>query len=72
MVFDSFFSSETMGKDPNITGTIGGSPIVGLDHGASTGDRVYKTADGNYWRELRGGVPNTLPTGARIETIKGQ
>jgi len=62
-----------MGENPYANGTIGGSQIVSSRPGQSTGDRIYETADGRQWHELRGGgVPNTLPTGASIETIRYQ
>lgn len=57
-------------NETTTTGTINGSQIVKQYAGQSTGDVVYKTADGRYWSDLRGGVPNTLATGAIIATVK--
>jgi hypothetical protein len=59
-----------MGLNDNITGTINGSPIVGSRLGEYTGDQKIITADGRVWSDLKGGVPNTLLTGAIIATVQ--
>lgn len=59
-----------MGLNETTTGTINGSPIVGQYAGQSTGSTVYRTADGRHWHDLRGGVPNTLPTIATIAMVQ--
>lgn len=62
-----------MGTGDKTTGTIGGSQIVKSYPGSWTGDRIHHTADGRVWEQLRGGVvPNSLPTGVTVETIKYQ
>jgi hypothetical protein len=59
-----------MGLNETTTGTINGSAIVGIRHGQYTGDRQIITADGRAWTDLKGSVPNTLPTGAIIATVQ--
>jgi hypothetical protein len=59
-----------MGLNETTTGTINGSPIVRTRLGEYTGDRQIITADGRVWSDLKGVVPNTLPTGATIATIR--
>lgn len=59
-----------MGITETITGKLAGSQIVEVYLGRYTGDRKVVTADGRVWSEIRGIVPNSMPTGSVIATVQ--
>ena len=50
--------------------TIDGRRIIRSQSGEFSGDILYQTADGRWWRKLDGGIPGTLGTSDVIRTIK--